>query len=98
MPRPGRWASISRFSRPGSLGNPSVFPQTRRVSSRKSLRRTTRTSQHLKINCRARGGFRRSEERRVGKECRSRWARDHEKKKDGKIEQDDVDVADELTT
>src|SRR5207253_10437640 len=25
---------------------------------------------------------RRSEERRVGKECRSRWARDHEKKKE----------------
>src|SRR5689334_25087901 len=25
----------------------------------------------------------RSEERRVGKECRSRWSRDHEKKKEG---------------
>src|SRR5437868_7503057 len=25
----------------------------------------------------------RSEERRVGKECRARWARDHEKKKEG---------------
>src|SRR5690349_24687753 len=26
-------------------------------------------------------GFDRSEERRVGKECRSRWSRDHERKK-----------------
>src|SRR5689334_24073063 len=29
----------------------------------------------------AKGRMRRSEERRVGKECRYRWARDHEKKK-----------------
>src|SRR5690348_17529438 len=28
---------------------------------------------------------RRSEERRVGKECRSRWGPDHEKKKIGKV-------------
>src|SRR5688572_31791668 len=27
------------------------------------------------------GGLNRSEERRVGKECRSRWSPDHEKKK-----------------
>src|SRR5690606_40413885 len=30
---------------------------------------------------------RRSEERRVGKECRSRWAPDHQKKKKGKVDQ-----------
>src|SRR5688572_33025575 len=36
----------------------------------------------------------RSEERRVGKECRSRWARDHYKKKEdeNKIKQDGVSV------
>src|SRR5690349_22690598 len=28
-----------------------------------------------------RAGWKRSEERRVGKECRSRWSLDHEKKK-----------------
>src|SRR5690348_17534270 len=32
-------------------------------------------------------GERRSEERRVGKECRSRWSPDHEKKKKKNIEQ-----------
>src|SRR5690606_42107379 len=30
------------------------------------------------------GMTKRSEERRVGKECRSRWAREHEKKEDRK--------------
>src|SRR5690625_7643482 len=30
----------------------------------------------------------RSEERRVGKECRSRWARDHESKKQEEIRED----------
>src|SRR5438105_14526169 len=30
----------------------------------------------------------RSEERRVGKECRSRWWRDHEKKKKKRIEEE----------
>src|SRR5699024_11533646 len=35
-----------------------------------------------------RGSLGRSEERRVGKECRSRWSRDHEKKKkEGKKEE-----------
>src|SRR5690625_7148135 len=29
--------------------------------------------------------FPRSEERRVGKECRSRWSPDHQKKKDGRV-------------
>src|SRR6266700_5180585 len=35
-------------------------------------------------SCRT-GSTRRSEERRVGKECRSRWSADHEKKKEGQM-------------
>src|SRR5690606_41905414 len=31
------------------------------------------------------GSFPRSEERRVGKECRSRWSREHENKKDTRV-------------
>src|SRR5438034_11037530 len=34
------------------------------------------------------GAFNRSEERRVGKECRSRWSADHEKK-DEDVKEDD---------
>src|SRR5437867_13290058 len=34
----------------------------------------------------------RSEERRVGKECRSRWSRDHEKKRKFIVVRDDVDL------
>src|SRR5437870_12401617 len=34
--------------------------------------------------CAGTAGGRRSEERRVGKECRSRWGADHEKKKNEK--------------
>src|SRR5687767_16008707 len=41
------------------------------LGSRRSRRRDLGT----------RGANRRSEERRVGKECRSRWSPDHEKKK-----------------
>src|SRR6266403_5007542 len=37
----------------------------------------------------SRGG--RSEERRVGKECRSRWSPDHERKKERKEEEDEGD-------
>src|SRR5438093_12337328 len=37
---------------------------------------------------------RRSEERRVGKECRSRWSPEHQKKKGGKVRDDDTHLSD----
>src|SRR5688500_20125652 len=37
----------------------------------------------------AKANFARSEERRVGKECRSRWSREHEKRKSKKTKKRD---------
>src|SRR5438034_9611875 len=45
---------------------------------------------HFKGSTAGSTGFRRSEERRVGKECRSGWARDHEKKNKDKERVADV--------
>src|SRR5688572_33046011 len=58
--------------RHGLLGDGrAVILQPRRLAARLLA---SRVAQEMKVQ--------RSEERRVGKECRSRWAADHEKKKE----------------
>src|SRR5437868_15161214 len=59
-------------------------PGSLRARERRALARRGRGTPRSAIDA-SRGGPRRrsrSEERRVGKECRSRWWRDHEKKKE----------------
>src|SRR5437899_11420836 len=57
------------------------------LSNLKLLRRITRTENILHRNfTRRQVAIQRSEERRVGKECRSRWSRYHKKKKRKKKE------------
>src|SRR5690349_24151879 len=54
--------------------SPNRHPKTRPSSLQSRMKSPTRRRSTLP-------GSRRSEERRVGKECRSRWATCHEKKK-----------------
>src|SRR5437588_13084252 len=72
------WSSdvcSSDLMRLSSLSTPGIFPGPSRERS-SSFSRTSVTS----ACCRTRRSSR-SEERRVGKECRCRWARGDEKKK-----------------
>src|SRR5207248_11439138 len=60
------------------------------VRSCPNLRRgNARYACRMSKNCSAMS-IRRSEERRVGKECRSRWWREYEKKKEGKEDEQSV--------
>src|SRR5689334_25374485 len=54
------------------------------ASATRTARSRSRWSRSRK--CAGRRAMPRSEERRVGKECRSRWSRYHEKKKEGENE------------
>src|SRR5438105_15871188 len=58
--------------------------QTCALPISRSLRCRGRRSRPASRRPHRRGALVRSEERRVGKECRSRWGRDHYKKKDRK--------------
>src|SRR5690348_18309184 len=59
-------------------------PSSRSLAISRTASRSVRSSPAKTTPCRLKrctNRLRRSEERRVGKECRSRWLPDHEKKK-----------------
>src|SRR5437867_12479940 len=65
-----------------------IYGRHRRGAARRRLRDFSR--RNLRPRDQDRGAWRipggRSEERRVGKECRSRWAAEHSKKKEDKTQ------------
>src|SRR5204862_4552388 len=70
----------------GAAPPPALSGRPHRARAAARTPRATRPRQLPATTAAARGlkpqplGARRSEERRVGKECRARWARNHEKK------------------
>src|SRR5205823_13944084 len=77
------WPASARLStrrdEAGPAGRPGADPTPRPGAGRREDGRTAglRPTHSLELE-----DHRRSEERRVGKECRARWSRDDEKKKD----------------